>query len=426
MSAAPTSARSAAPFDARTAFARIKDVVLVQGSATVAQVEIGASRAASDEERIGLLVNVGNGIHSVHRGHDQFIPPGGSMLLSRVDPGRFQVRGNTTAWIIIDMPLTGIVKAATKAEDLIGTTLPAGSEALRMISGYAGLIFRQEGFADPRIQAHVSQTILDLVGLAVGAEKDAAELARGRGLRAARLDAILQAIARGHADPSFAIAVVARRLGLSERYIQDLLQTTGSGFAERVMELRLQQFGQPARPRRGDAPQGERRRLRLRLQRPLLFPPLLPPPLRHDAGGSAGGLSRAGRMDKVVFSSDQLPPGLNESQRFKAWCDLYNQYVGRGDLVPSEAPFEAHMAFVGVGDVVLGRGQHHGAHSEHGGPRATAADEERVGLLINTGATASQCLQRGHEAAGGTGRLGIPVAVRSRPLPICGRDRHPG
>ena len=220
------------------------------------------------------------------------------MLLSRADPGRFQLRADTTAWIIIDMPRTAIVKAARKAEDLVGTTLLAGSEALRMISGYAGLIFREEGFADPRIEAHVSQTLLDLVGLAVGAEKDAAELARGRGLRAARLDAILQAIAGGYADPSFSIAVVARRLGLSERYIQDLLQTTGSGFAERVMELRLQHSVSLLARARGDAPQGERRRLRLRLQRPLLFPPLLPPPLRHDAGGSAGRLSRAGRNEQ--------------------------------------------------------------------------------------------------------------------------------
>ena len=167
--------------------------------------------------------------------------PGGSVFLSRSDLGRFRFAGATASWLIIDMPRLAIVRTAPQAEDRVGKPLVAGGEALRMISGYAGLVFREEGFADPRLDAHVSQTILDLVGLAVGAEKDAAELARGRGLRAARLDAVLQAIARGYADPSFSIAVVARRLGLSERYIQDLLQTTGSGFAERVMELRLQQ-----------------------------------------------------------------------------------------------------------------------------------------------------------------------------------------
>jgi hypothetical protein len=91
-------------------------------------------------------------------------------------------------------------------------------------------------------------------------------------------------------------------------------------------------------------------------------------------------------LDKTVFSSDHLPPGLNESQRFKTWRDLYNQHVGRADLAPSEAPFQAHMAFVRARDVMLGRVSVTLRRSEHGGPRATAGDEERIGLLINVGA----------------------------------------
>src|SRR5262249_48449685 len=73
-----------------------------------------------------------------------------------------------------------------------------------------------------------------------GAERDSADLARKRGLRAARLESVLQAIAKGYADPAFSIATIARALGLSERYIQELLHATGIGFAERVLELRLQ------------------------------------------------------------------------------------------------------------------------------------------------------------------------------------------
>ena len=112
------------------------------------------------------------------------------------------------------------------------------TEALRLIAGYADLIF-QEGGSDPRLDGHISQTLIDLVELAAGAEKDAARLAEARGLRTARLEAIAQAIARGYADPQFSITVVARRLRLSERYIQDLLQSTGEGFSERVLEMRL-------------------------------------------------------------------------------------------------------------------------------------------------------------------------------------------
>jgi len=72
-----------------------------------------------------------------------------------------------------------------------------------------------------------------------GAEKQAAAIARQRGLKAARLEAILQEIAAGFTDPAFDIGIVASRLRLSVRYIQDLLQGTGSSFSDRVLELRL-------------------------------------------------------------------------------------------------------------------------------------------------------------------------------------------
>ncbi len=46
---------------------------------------------------------------------------------------------------------------------------------------------------------------------------------------------------------------LARRLGLSVRYVHDLLQQTGAGFAERVLELRLQQAAILLGDRRSDA-----------------------------------------------------------------------------------------------------------------------------------------------------------------------------
>ena len=82
--------------------------------------------------------------------------------------------------------------------------------------------------------------MIDLVSLALGAEKDAGRIASERGMRAARLDAILREIATGYLDPFFSVGVVSAKLRLSPRYIQDLLHTTGSGFSERVLELRLQ------------------------------------------------------------------------------------------------------------------------------------------------------------------------------------------
>lgn len=41
-------------------------------------------------------------------------------------------------------------------------------------------------------------------------------------------------------NPALSAALLGLQLGLSARYIQDLLATTGIGFSERLLELRLQ------------------------------------------------------------------------------------------------------------------------------------------------------------------------------------------
>jgi transcriptional regulator GlxA family with amidase domain len=94
--------------------------------------------------------------------------------------------------------------------------------------------------ADADLTTHIGRTLTDLVALALGAEGDAAKIAGMRGLRAARLRAIVVEIRTGFADPAFSEQRLAIKLGVTPRYIQDLLQETGSSFTERVLELRLQ------------------------------------------------------------------------------------------------------------------------------------------------------------------------------------------
>jgi len=81
--------------------------------------------------------------------------------------------------------------------------------------------------------------LVDLIGLALGARGDPAEIAVTRGLRSARLHDILSTIKSGFHDPAFSSLSVAQRLGLSRRYVNDLLAESGSSFAERVLEMRL-------------------------------------------------------------------------------------------------------------------------------------------------------------------------------------------
>ena len=86
-----------------------------------------------------------------------------------------------------------------------------------------------------------------------GAKGEVAELASLRGLRAARLQAVLAKIADNFANPGISAQCVAKELGLSARYVHDLLQETGISFSERVLELRLQRARKMLSQRQNDA-----------------------------------------------------------------------------------------------------------------------------------------------------------------------------
>jgi AraC-like DNA-binding protein len=118
--------------------------------------------------------------------------------------------------------------------------IAADHEPLQLLRHY--LKFLDDGplLLTPGITDHVTSTIIDLVGLATGAKGDEAEVAGLRGMRAARLQAVLGHIRANYSDPAISAQYVAGQLGLSTRYIHDLLQESGRGFSDRVLELRLQ------------------------------------------------------------------------------------------------------------------------------------------------------------------------------------------
>lgn len=147
------------------------------------------------------------------------------------------------------MPRTFIRTVQIK-RSLIASLLRAVDDAplraLSMLRPEVLLLFRYvDGLANldlssPDMQLTIATHLADLAALAIGATREAAELVRGRGLRAARLGEVLSAIKAGFADPAFSAADIARKLSISPRYVQDLLHETGTNLSARVLELRLQ------------------------------------------------------------------------------------------------------------------------------------------------------------------------------------------
>jgi AraC-like DNA-binding protein len=172
------------------------------------------------------------------------LEPGSALLGYNAEPGQlFSPSGFSGVGLCV--PQRQLLELVPDAEDRVITRLDPNSEALRHLRRYLDMIVgpgsnEQRPTADPALAEHIGNTLLDLVTLVLRADGEAAELASARGLRAARLQAILAGIQAGAADPEFKIGVLARRLGLSPRYIAKLLHDAGTSFSARLIERRLE------------------------------------------------------------------------------------------------------------------------------------------------------------------------------------------
>jgi AraC-like DNA-binding protein len=188
-----------------------------------------------------LLFHRGRGtFHADQLGREVALGPSGAFVGTNGKPADMASDAPfscTTLTVSRDrlLPLVGEV------DDLLVKALDARNPAIGLLQRYIELVVELPPEPhDPLLQNHVGTTLLDLTALALGARGDAAEIATARGLRASRTQEIIAEIDSNFANATFSVDQVARRLGVSTRYVQDLLQDTGLSFTERLIERRLQ------------------------------------------------------------------------------------------------------------------------------------------------------------------------------------------
>jgi AraC-like DNA-binding protein len=124
-----------------------------------------------------------------------------------------------------------------EGDAVIERHIPASNPSLRLLAGYLETLFALDDIQNPEL---AGVHIIDLVASALGARQDAQEVIEGRGVRAARLRQVIDAIGQGAGDPNLDPAAVAERLGLSVRYLHRLFEDSGKTFSEHVLERRLE------------------------------------------------------------------------------------------------------------------------------------------------------------------------------------------
>jgi AraC-like DNA-binding protein len=171
-------------------------------------------------------------------GRECRLDAGSAVLLSGADVG-CTVRPRPTRFLTLLVPRRRLRAMAVNPEDALARPIPADTEALRLLVDYVETALRKQRLTSPELRALFASHVHDLIALAVGATRDTAEAARGRGLPAARLSAIKGDIMGRLDDEGLCVADAAARRGVTPRYVQMLFESEGTTFTQYVTEQRL-------------------------------------------------------------------------------------------------------------------------------------------------------------------------------------------
>jgi len=137
------------------------------------------------------------------------------------------------------MQCAALAPLVTSLDGIGMRSVPRDLDALRLLARYAGAVVEDRSLPTPELRRLVVTQVYDLAALVLGATRDAAQVAEGRGVRAARLRAILSDIAASLDDGRLSAAAIAARHRVTPRYVRKLFESEGTTFSDFVLGQRL-------------------------------------------------------------------------------------------------------------------------------------------------------------------------------------------
>lgn len=194
-------------------------------------------RARQLEQSVWLLLTR-SGRMRVRQGDiEAELAPGQGIIFDAVAAHAGQCVGDSDTFVV-RVP-GSLLRTLRPANAPVSTTLlPEAAGITRLIRTVLETYSRLPAQSEA-VSFSTGRYLADLVALALGTSPEGTQLTSNRGLRAARLEAVLQEIGRSFLDPGLGAADVAQRLGITPRYVHMLLEETGKSFSQHLLERRL-------------------------------------------------------------------------------------------------------------------------------------------------------------------------------------------
>jgi AraC-like DNA-binding protein len=180
------------------------------------------------------------GVSVVTRQCDRVVVGDGDAFLAIRGAKGFSVaRPKSVRFIGLRFPVRALSPLVPNLDAAGVRMIPRDASALKLLRRYVGLIAQESALASFELQQAAATHVYDLAAVTLGTTADRAELARMRGVRAARLETIKADIIAHLDAENLNIAAVAARHGVTQRYLQKLFETQGISFSEFVVGQRL-------------------------------------------------------------------------------------------------------------------------------------------------------------------------------------------
>lgn len=163
---------------------------------------------------------------------------GSGVLMTNAEVGSLRI-ASSSRFTTFRVPRAAIAPLSPDLDAAVARRIPPDSAALKLLVGYLQNVRDANALTTPDLQ-HVAVThIYDLLALAIGATRDATEIAYSRGMRAARLGAAKAFIMHQIGRRDLSVGRVAAHLGVTPRYVHMLFETDGTTITQFIVEQRL-------------------------------------------------------------------------------------------------------------------------------------------------------------------------------------------
>ncbi|MEZ5826992.1 MAG: helix-turn-helix domain-containing protein [Hyphomicrobiales bacterium] len=190
-----------------------------------------------DNEFRFTLCGPGMTVHSELAGTTT-LKQGGGFLLSRDHVSTVAPAPNSPN-VILGIDRAALLELMPRDFEVAVQAFAPGHKLLDLLGNMVPLIANKTEPTTREKRETIGRQIIDLVALLLNPSRDGRQLIEERGLKAARIGAVLKEIDRKFADPSLSPESLGAGLGISGRQVHRLLLETTKTFYEHLTERRL-------------------------------------------------------------------------------------------------------------------------------------------------------------------------------------------